>query len=151
MSKEVKSILFTFFLFIIFCYMGWEANSFSDKAKFFPFFVAIGAAVLSFVSLVLQSIDLFLRKQKNEHTEDIGEIKRVLQYVLWVVGYIALIYVVGLILATILFLLVFLLVESKFRFVTTVFSTVLVIGGLFLISNILNLYWPSGLLGITIF
>lgn len=152
MTKEMKSILFTSFLFILFCLMALEANTFVDKAKFFPFFVAIGAAFLSFVSIILQTIDFRKgSKDKQSDEEESGELKEVLRYVFWIVGFIALIYIIGLMLATIIFLLVFLLIESKFRVVTTIFSTALVIGGLLLISNILNLYWPTGLLGITIF
>ncbi|WP_176555724.1 tripartite tricarboxylate transporter TctB family protein [Virgibacillus ndiopensis] len=150
MSKEIKSILFTTFLFIVFCLMAFEANTFADKAKFFPFFVAIGAAFLAFVSIVLQTIEI-VRSNKENSIDDVGEIKKVLKYVLWAVGYIALIYFIGFMLATIVFLLVFLLIESKFRIITTVLSTALVVVGLMLFGNVLNLYWPTGLLGISIF
>ncbi|WP_170006083.1 tripartite tricarboxylate transporter TctB family protein [Bacillus fonticola] len=151
MSKEVKSISFTVFLLIVFGLMAWEASTFADLAKFFPFFVSIFAAFLALVSIVLQSIEL--KKKRNEesdHDEDIDK-KALTKYILWVVGYIAVTYVVGLILATILFLLLFLLLESKFRVSTSVLCTTFVIGILWIIGNALNLYWPEGLLGITIF
>jgi small-conductance mechanosensitive channel len=153
MSKEMKSILFTSFLFVIFCLMAFEAHTFADKAKFFPFFVAIGAAFIALVSILLQSVELVKNKKRKEEVdeEETAEVKKLIKYILWVVGFVALIYVIGFMLATILFLVVFLLVESKFRIHTTLISTALVIGVLVLFGNVMNLYWPTGLLGITIF
>ncbi|SFB10295.1 Tripartite tricarboxylate transporter TctB family protein [Lentibacillus halodurans] len=149
MSKEVKSILFTAFLFILFCLMALEANTFTDKAKFFPFFVAIGAAFIAFVSVILQTFE-HVKKTKEEEEEAV-EMKKMLKYIFWFVGYGVLIYVLGFMPATILFLLVFLLVESKFRVMTTILSTALVVGVLILFANVMNLYWPAGVLGITLF
>lgn len=152
MSKEMKSILFTGSLFIMFCIMALEANTFADKAKFFPLFVALGAVFIALVSITLQTIQLIKSRKSNENKdeEEAGETGEMIKYVLWIIGYVALIYIIGFMPATILFLLAFLLVESKFRIITTIPLIVLVVGVLVVFSNIMNLYWPTGLLNITI-
>lgn len=148
MSKDLKSILFTGFLFIVFLLMALEANSFSDKAKFFPFFVALMASLLSLLSIILQTITLIQKRQKESKAVDeaASDIKEVFKYLLWVIGYIVTIYFIGFIFATTLFLLLFLKIESKFKWVPTIFSTGIVIGILLLLERLLNLYWPLGII-----
>lgn len=146
MAKEIKSIIFTVFLFIVFVLMALEANTFSDKAKFFPFFVAIVASILCFISVILQTIDVLKKKGTLSKSENKDELKGLFKYLGWVVGYIAGIYVIGFIFATILFLLLFLKLEAKLKVVGTLLSTSIVIGVLLLLEYAMNLYWPLGIL-----
>ena len=64
----------------------------------------------------------------------------------WVAGYVLAIWVLGILVASALFLLVFLLVVARSGWVLPVVGTVLMLLGMVVLSEALNLHWPPYLL-----
>jgi len=154
-KKQINSLLFTFFLFVIFVFMAFNANDFADLAKFFPMTVAIISANIALLSMILQGVGIYKewKKTKNDETDTDMEapFSRLLRYIAWTLGYVILIYFIGFIISTIIFLLSFFIIESKFKYWVAFLNTAIVIGLLLFFSGIMNLQWPTGLFNIMTF
>ena len=155
MKTKRNSLIFTFILFVFFCWAAIEANTFSDKASFFPLFTAIISANVSLISFILQLIQ-YVRKRKagvsasdEEDTET--PISNILYYLGWIAGYVVLIYLIGLIWSTLIFLLAFFLIESKFKVWKAALFSVIVVTIIISFGNLMNLYWPEGLINLGLF
>ncbi|MDV2686123.1 tripartite tricarboxylate transporter TctB family protein [Alkalihalophilus lindianensis] len=146
MSRLLASTLFSFFLFVFFALFALEASTFSRLAQFFPYYISIAGAVLSFIYTTIQIRELVKNKKVQEELATLN-MKRPLKYLAWLIGYVVLIYVLGIIVASILFLASFLYIESKFTVLKTAMSISIVVVGLLLFSNVMNLYWPNNLVG----
>lgn len=159
MRKSHYSLLFSFFLFLVFVYAAWEAYSFNELAKFFPFYIAILGVVLTAIHVII-SIIAFIREnkvfqteqkseqkpaQKSEKKSDEEEEGSVLKYMLWIIGYIGFIYLIGFLSATTLFLLAFLYVESKFSILKTIIAIIITQIVIHVFASSINLYWPEGI------
>lgn len=139
MSKGVLSIVFSFSILLLFILMAIEAHGFQKLARYFPFYISLCGVVLA---SVLVFIDLTkLRKTKERIINFIA-----IKYIVYIVAYFAAIMIVGFMAATVLFLLVFLLVESKFKIWSAVLSVAITLGFLNLFGYYLNLEWYSGIL-----
>lgn len=66
--------------------------------------------------------------------------------VLWTLGYIVGIWVLGLMAATALFLVAFLFLEGRTGWKPPIIGTAIVLGGIALLAEMLNLAWPDYLL-----
>jgi hypothetical protein len=144
MNKEKLSLIFSIGFFILFSLMAWEALSFKELARFFPQYIAIGAAVLSLFDIFFKIKKLQKIKQENEPLH--GNLAAVMKYILWIFGYLIMIYLVGLVLATIIFLAGFLMVEAKLSLVKTGLSVGVVIILIMFFGDVMKLYWPRSLL-----
>ncbi|MDV2886592.1 tripartite tricarboxylate transporter TctB family protein [Alkalihalophilus pseudofirmus] len=147
MSRLLASTLFSFFLFVFFVLFALEAATFSRLAQFFPYYISITGAVLSFIYTTIQMRELIKQRESKEELMTL-KIKRPLKYLVWLIGYVVLVYIAGIIVASVLFLAAFLYVESRFSVIKTVMSISVVVTGLMLFSNFMNLYWPNNLLGL---
>jgi hypothetical protein len=184
LRKAYYSLSFSVFLFLFFVWAAWEASGFSDLARFFPYYIAIAAVILSFIHVV-SSIAALVKEKKAAQTaqpadghqlsdqvqpsdaaqlsdtvylpdtvkpsnaappaEDEEEEGPVLRYMIWIIGYIALIYLIGFQSATTLFLLLFLYFVANFGVLRTIFSVVVVHAVIYVFSSVINLYWPEGI------
>jgi len=147
MSKDIANIIFSAFLFLLFTLAMVEALTFSQLAQFFPLYISIAGSALSLIYLITQLITFY--KQKAAQGEQIKlPILKPLRYIGWVLGYLLLIYIGGLLLATAIFLFIFLIFESKMTFLQTSISVIVVLVGVSVLSSALNIYWPTNILGL---
>jgi hypothetical protein len=146
MDKEKVSLIFSTLLFLMFSWMAWEAISFKQLARYFPLYIAIGGAILTLIDIFKKIIKL--RKQRQESKEPLHEnLAEVIKYILWFVGYLVVIYVAGLVLATAIFLAAFLLIEAKLSFIKIGISVGSVLIAIMVFDSVMKLYWPRSLLG----
>ncbi|MCP8616317.1 tripartite tricarboxylate transporter TctB family protein [Salirhabdus salicampi] len=143
MRQNYYSLIFSMFLMLIFLVASWLAYSFNDLAKFFPYTIAIGGAILTFIHVIL-SIVKMVKGENASNEEQHEEEGSVLRYMLWIIGYIGLIYIIGFLTATTLFLAFFLYFESKFSVLKTAISLAIVLSLIHIFANMMNLYWPEG-------
>ncbi len=134
----------------LFSWASWEAMGFSQLARFFPLYVSIAAIILSVIQLIIE-VRLGIIKQSSDAEIDGREatlVKRLpetIKYLGWFFGYFVLIYLIGIMAATVVFLFSFLLLEAKMRWfhiVIGVMSTVFIIN---LFGSTMNLHWPKSL------
>lgn len=150
MDKQKLSIIFASFLFLVFCYTTWESIGFADRARFFPLYISVAAAIITLLHIIISVVKL--RKGHKEQFESDQEASEddesVIKYIVWVIGYIAVIYLIGFLPATVIFLAAFLLVVTKFSIIKTVISMVVTLGLILTFGSVMNLYWHEGLINI---
>ena len=110
MRQEKLSFVYSIVLFLIFCLAAWQSLSFAELARFFPLYISVAGAVLTLIHIIISSINIIRNKKdkKNGESEEVGS---VIKYIVWVIGYIILIFFIGFLAATVVFLFAFLLKE----------------------------------------
>lgn len=162
MNKRIFSLIFTLFLFVVFTLAAIEAKNFTSLASFFPLFTAIIAAILSLISSLIQGINIYrLKKGKISESDakdnaielesEDASLGLIFYYMGWVAGYVVIIYLLGLIIATVIFLVLFFMIESKFKILKTLIFTAIVITLIISFGNLMNLHWPTGVINLGIF
>ncbi|MGO4888423.1 tripartite tricarboxylate transporter TctB family protein [Anaerobacillus sp. MEB173] len=146
MSKLAGSTLFSFCLFLLFGALALEAMTFSRLAKFFPLYITVAGAILCLIYTIILLRTLVKKEGLPEELKKL-QFTKPLKYLSWLLGYVVLVYIVGFLVATGLFLAAFLYLESKFSVVKTAISISIVLVCLILFSDVMNLYWPKSLLG----
>jgi hypothetical protein len=146
---------------VFFAYIIWAASQFRGLAGYFPLVIASLAFVLGVVNL---GVDLLkLRKAgsalagSDRGTASIKEeaapeerrraLARMGRYLGWTVGYVAAIWVFGMVVATPLFLFLFFLLDGRTGLLFAVLGSVGGTVALILASDIMNLRWPSSIFG----
>lgn len=143
MNKELLNIFFTAFLVFVFAYAAVDALTFSRLAQFFPLYISSAGALLTSIYLVFTIIQY---KKSKGYTP--FSFRKPLRYIAWFLGFLLTIYVFGLMISTILFLSLFLIIESKMSAIKSMISVGVTIGALLAASHLLGIYWPTNLLGI---
>lgn len=144
MNKEKSNILFIAILCFFFGWAAWEAYNFAELASFFPFYVSLFGLLIGVIQLIISVVKLG-RKTSSDQTEEDVNILGSLKYMGWVIGYIVLIIVIGFLPATVVFLAAFLFIVSKMKWYKIILSIVLTLTVIALISNMLTIYWPTGI------
>jgi hypothetical protein len=145
MNKSSATLMFYLFLFVFFGWMAVEARRFQETASYFPLSIASVASILVIVAAVKQIVSI----RKGEKSEPFHEkFHFVLKYMLWVIGYVILIYLVGFILASVIYVSLFLFLEAKISFLKIICVTATMVVFIIVISHWLELTWPSNVLGL---
>ncbi|WP_353625755.1 tripartite tricarboxylate transporter TctB family protein [Bacillus sp. JCM 19041] len=122
-----------------------SALEFSRLAQFFPLYVSVAGTGFCGIYLIL----LIVRyKRESRAEEERLSFLKPLSYIGWIVGYIGLIYIAGMLIATTVFLFAFLLLESNMTWIRSAVSVVCVLVLISAASALLGVYWPTNLLGI---
>ncbi len=153
--RSYLSLGFGIFVLILFAASGIAATGFQRLAMYYPVTVAGIGTFLSVMYVAQQTRALKTKKtsttneSSSEHEkEEALPIRGSLQYLAWFLGYIVLISITGIIIATVVFLGVFLFFEARMRWWGILISIVSSILVLNIISFAMNLYWPRSLLGL---
>ncbi|WP_082235498.1 tripartite tricarboxylate transporter TctB family protein [Halobacillus massiliensis] len=143
MTKQSLNIIFTFFIFIVFIWAAVTALTFSRLAQFFPLYVSIAGSIVSGIYLVMEVLKIMKQKDKSSHSKVL--IIKPIVYIGWIIGYVFTIFLVGLFIASAIYLITFLLIESKFTFFKALYSTGIALVIISVISNLLNIAWPQSI------
>ncbi|WP_018922888.1 tripartite tricarboxylate transporter TctB family protein [Salsuginibacillus kocurii] len=147
MKKSHTSIAFNIVFLMIFVWMIIEALNFQEQARYFPFYVGLLACLLMIITIFKEIKDA---KKKGPETEKFhNHLGRVIRYAGWLLFFVILIYIFGLIPAITIYLLLFLLLEAEIGWIKSILSTSIGVTVICLLSIYLDLDWPSSL--ITIF
>lgn len=146
MNRAVAQFGFTILMFILFVYSAIEATSFKKLAKYFPLYISIIAAIILFIEIVKQGIQLKKNVKKGEvlHPNLRGAIK----YGLILTVYIAMVYLIGLILASAIYVFLFLYFIAEMKLIQSLIAITVLTVLLITFGNVMNLYWPKSLLNI---
>lgn len=145
MKKETLELLFTAFLFLLFSVAMFDAMTFSKLARFFPLYISVAGTVLSLIYLIRQIVTII--RNKGITGSDIISFSRPLRYIGWILAYLLLIYIAGLLPATSIFLFSFLILESGMNTIRSGISVIVVLVAISSLSSALGIYWPTNLLG----
>ncbi len=139
---KVPSVLFTLFVLLVVTAALYESRSFPYLGAIFPMAATIPAVFMAIAQLVLD-----LRVTGAEPgIETRPKTKLSLGYFLSLVLFLCLILLLGFGIATALFTFVFLYGWVKTGWLYALIYTASVVGGALLMSQLLALYWPQGIL-----
>ncbi len=141
---NIEQIVFLLLILLFFAWAGWESLSFPNKAQTYPRTVALAAVVITLAEL--GSYLWTLRGQKSEEASSdtlTAKFIKILPYVLWLCACYATIYVIGMVVASGLFVFLFLFREGDVRWYYALLSGLIVIAFLLLIGDVMGLKWPE--------
>ena len=147
---------------VVFCYTAWAALSFQSNSGIFPLWISVGGIVLSAVTLVADTVAWRRNaltmggasaKLATASHEDDAEgagaaqaFRRAARYGGWLAGHMVMIWLIGAVAASALFVALFLVVEARAGWKLVVVGPVVVAAGLMTMAYALNLFWPPALL-----
>ncbi len=153
-----------FGVLVLFAWMFLVAMDFARMARYFPLSISAAATVLAAINLAVD-----LRRVRTRGTaldeaasqesrslesgttstdEAARQFRATLRYLTWILGYVAAVAIAGMLVATAVFLIAFLLVEAKTRWWLALVGSAAALGVLIAVSSVLNLRWPPNLLGL---
>ena len=137
------SLGFSIFVLVLFVAAGIAGLGFQRLAMYYPVAVSMLGTLLSLNLVILQ----VRRFRAPAEDQELLPLRKAFYYLAWFVGYILLIALAGLMVATAVYLGVFLYVQARMRWWGVLISIVSALLVLNLISRVMNLYWPRSLLG----
>jgi hypothetical protein len=155
-SRQLERFAFLVLVALVFVWAGWEATSFPSRARIFPQTVAFAALILTGVEVLKALISLSRhraarRLSQGEAAEEGGatlreQVVKGAPYLLWIIGYYVGIYLVGFVVASGAFVLLFLWRAGRVRWPAATLATAPLLAVLLLLGAAMNLSWPGGLL-----
>lgn len=143
MNKQKVSLVFSVALFLLFCWTAMETQNFRELARFFPYYISILGAILTLIDIIIKVVKM--RREKSSEVLH-QNIPGVIKYSLIICAYLLLIYLVGIVIGTAIFLFSFLYFEAKLGIVKTTISVAVVVAGIIVFGDVMNLYWPRSFL-----
>lgn len=148
MTKTTLSIAFSIGLFFVLIWMAWEAASFQQLASYFPLYISLFAIVLIVIDTITQ-----IRKAKKKKDGEEDKINKnmtasVIKYILWFTGYLVIMLLIGFLMGTSIFLILFLMLETKYKIIKTIIITALTIMIIIILGYVMGLEWPAGIIAI---
>lgn len=161
--RDRLRLCFGIFVLCVLAFAAFEAWDFSRRARYMPLYVSVAGIALSFL---LIAFELWRSRAAGDRTtrrgvaiEDLAaedifspeeerhRLKVTSYYFLWMIGYVCLIALVGLPVASALFLALFLRIESRAKLPTIALCVGGMLAGLLTLTHLMNLRWPSSLAG----
>ncbi|MFC7401698.1 tripartite tricarboxylate transporter permease [Citricoccus sp. GCM10030269] len=123
------------------------SGEFSDNGRLFPLTVGSAGILLAVLSLIRD----FARVRSNAglgrfDAAWMNRLRIVGLSIAWIVGYIWLVFLLGMMVGSGLFALVFLLVVARMKIIPTVIYTACIVGAVYLLAEFAQLVPPSGYL-----
>lgn len=154
---------FDLFVGLMFVGAAWAALDFQRLARYFPLAIALTGLVLAVANICLDAYRYRVRStamamdalpSAATFDPEIGEdtetarrgLLRAFYYLGWALLYALLIWTLGLVVATVVYLVAFFLIEGREGPVFTMVSVAAVLGMIFLVTDFLNLHWPKSLI-----
>ena len=147
---------FSVFLIVLFSYTLWQSIGFPPQAGIFPMVSSAVALVLTIVTLVIDTAKW--RREGSAVGDDapatastaayepgtpIGYVfARAARYASWLLGYLLLMFLIGVVAAAAVFVTVFLAIEANVRWRYLWLAPVAVVALLLTLANAVNLFWP---------
>lgn len=157
-GREVERLIFLGLVALVFSWAGWEALSFPSRARIFPQTVAFAALALALIE-VARTLIAWRRGRTQAmppaEQKGRGESKRSTlheqvvagaPYVLWIAAYYMGIYLVGFVVASGVFVFLFLTRVGRVRWLAAVGATAPLLAAMLAVGTAMNLSWPTGLI-----
>jgi asparagine N-glycosylation enzyme membrane subunit Stt3 len=155
-NKGLERLVFLGLVALVFSWAGWEAVSFPPRARIFPQTVAFAALALALIEIARTLIARRRgRAEAMPTAEQKGESKRPTlheqvvagaPYVLWIAAYYVGIYLVGFLVASGMFVFLFLNRVGRVRWLAALGATAPLLAAMLAIGAAMNLSWPTGLI-----
>lgn len=162
-ARERFRFVFGILVLCLFAYAAVEALHFSKRARYMPLYVSVAGFILTLCMLALdywrhrtpegrekartrRSLE-DAAQGETSLAEELTYLKRTGYYLAWLVGYVGSIAVVGLPVASAVFLTAFLRIEARMKLVGIAVSVGTTLAALYGVTLVMRLHWPPSLLG----
>lgn len=143
---QIEQIVFLLILLAVFAWMFFGAAEFSSQAQTYPRLMSGAAILIAIVELIWYGFGL-----KND-TDEVsiantltGRFKGILPYLIWLLAYFAVIYVLGMVAASGLFVTLFLIFEGKVKWYYALVAGLIIIAFLISMEDVMSLRWPRSI------
>jgi len=135
-------------MLLFFIYTAIEATTFRELASYFPLYLSILAIVMMTIEIIRQIISI--KKGKEEEKGEVmhPNIGAALKYMGIIILYAVLVYIIGMVIATAIYVFAFLLLIAKMKWWKAALITGILIAAIVTFANVMNLYWPKSLIQI---
>jgi len=163
-SDGTNAIIFNLFIIAVFAYALIEARNFPPRAFAYPFFTGLVGLIASLISLFIQVNSQSSRpKQDDKTTSSLGQADlsadlsiptrqvflKAGRFIVWFLFYYLITALVGLILSTAIFFILFFQIEGKIRWWLNALITLVMIYFFFgIAASVFRVIWPIGVFGI---
>lgn len=161
--RDCLRIGFDVTVLAVFTYAMLEATSFSRVARYMPLYVSVAGMAASLLLLLLDlrralvtrgagvrwsaGIEDYESVDTIDLANENAKLRRTGFYLLWVFGYVGLVALIGLPIASVLFLAVFLRLDARMGWIGTGLSVVGLVIALLLLAHFVALRWPTNVMG----
>lgn len=144
---NIEQITFLVLMLLLFGWAGSNSLTFPDQAQTYPRTVAFAAALIVLIELGLYLWGLRSDNEEVPLSETLsGRFRGILPYFLWLGAFFIIIYLVGIVIASALFVSIFLIREGNVPWYYAVAAGVIVIVFLLTMEDIMSLKWPRSLI-----
>jgi len=156
----LKNKVFEQFIFLLliagwFAFAAWQTINFPRLARTFPLFVTIGGLLLTIIEFGRTIYNCKSQSENQPRDDDPNHpsyiagiyesLPKVFPYLLWLGGYYIGIFLVGFVVASGLFIVLFLIFIGQARFWLSLTGTGLLVIGILVLGRLLGLEWPRGI------
>lgn len=153
-------VSFDLLVCMLFAFIVYEANSYQELARIFPFYIGLAGVVLALSNLAFdvtrirkrgmvigeEELSTAVLSERADPKVARAAFQRVVRYVGWILGLVLLIWIIGILPAAVVFIVLFLKVEAHRSWVLIVIGSAVTLAGLMLLRSILNIRWPASLI-----
>lgn len=148
-------LVLTSSLLAAFGYAVYSALGFTARARYFPLAIAVFGVLAGLAAVISTLVAPEKAIESGRKVQDIGALdeesgpqpRAELPYLLWIAAYVLIVWVAGVVIASNLFVIAFLLRVGRWPIWRALVAAALLTGTLYGVTIGLNLRWPVGLLG----
>ncbi len=147
---SMSALMFSIFIFFLFLYAGVESLGFAGRAQQYPRTVAFAAALIAGAEVLSYGRIALAGRRAGVSTAHpatpdpvLTGLRSIARYLLWLAGLYLAISLIGLVLAAVLFVIVFLAVEGELVWWRAVLAGIGVFVFLVSMEDIMSLRWPD--------
>lgn len=143
-------LLLPAFFAAIFLFAAFDSLSFPFLAQIFPLAAALAGLAILLAELLWLNPRAPVAGPFGEDASDgdafLDRVKAGVPYLAWILGYYVLIYLAGFLVATALFIFLFLRHVARLRIAFALFGATAAVGAVYVFGAVLSLKWPEGIL-----
>ena len=145
---NVEQLVFLLFLLALFGWALWSSLEFPGQAQTYPRTVAGAAVIITMIELVS-----YIVSWSNETLTEVApentltaRFMTILPFLVWLAAYYVVIYVIGMVAASGLFVFLFLYREGKVKWYYALLARVFIILFLVQMEDVMSLRWPDSII-----
>ncbi len=146
-TNHIEQIVFLVLLLLLFGWAFWSSLDFPGQAQTYPRTVAGAAALITLAELLAYIVNWrkgALPEVAEENTLT-ARFMTILPYLAWLLAYYVVIYVIGMVAASGLFVFLFLYREGEVKWYYALLAGVFIVLFLIQMEDVMSLRWPDSL------
>lgn len=146
-TNRIEQLVFLLFLLALFGYAFWGSLDFPGQAQTYPRTVAGAAVLITLAELIAYLVNWYRDNLPDVADEDTltARVMGILPYLGWLLAYYIVIYVIGMVAASGLFVFLFLYREGQVKWYYALLAGVFIVLFLIQMEDVMSLRWPDSI------